>query len=679
MNRCLSIKTFLAKLFLVGSFLVFIVLHVHAQSLDSSYLAKDTLYHSSRPWQQWLEELTEMEDFEQTAWEDYEEDLEELAQHQLNLNTATRDDLERLPFLSASQVEDIQAYIYRYGGMKSLNELSLISSISWYQRQLLSYFFYVTDGQRKPSFPSLQTIAQYGKHELMGMAKLPFYERKGDVNGYMGYKYKHWLRYQFRYGDYVKIGFLGSQDAGEPFGAGKNKMGYDFYSFYLQVRKWGRWKNITVGRYRLREGLGLILNNDFSFGKLSALTSLGSSANHIRGHSSRSSANYLQGAAATYTIFKGLDLTGFVSYRKIDATLSADGGIQTILKTGLHRTRTEINKQDVASNTLVGGNVNYRWQGFHVGATAFYTTFSLPLMPNKSQLYKRFAPEGDRFWNVSIDYGYVSHRWNMAGETATGDCGAIATLNTISYLFSDRFSLMALQRFYAARYYSLFSNAFSEGSDVQDENGVYLGFTWSPFHRWRITAYSDIAYFAWPKYQTKQSTQSWDNLMSILYQPSRYWTLGARVRYKEKMGTRSERLRLYASIAKGCWNARTSFDYVVSRKDERSQGYMLHENMGYHWRWLRLAGCIGYFRTSDYASRIYCYEPGLLYQMSFGSYYGEGIRYALTVRSELGSHLLLIAKLGTTDYFDRNHISSSYQEISHSSQTDLEIQLKWKW
>ena len=38
------------------------------------------------------------------------------------------------------------------------------------------------------------------------------------------------------------------------------------------------------------------------------------------------------------------------------------------------------------------------------------------------------------------------------------------------------------------------------------------------------------------------------------------------------------------------------------------------------------------------------------------SYYGEGIRYALVARSEIGSHLLLIAKLGTTDYFDRRQV-----------------------
>lgn len=649
-----------------------------ASLLSAQPLLPDTISTPSS-WRHWLADLSEMEDFESTRWEDYEEDMEEMSQHPINLNTATREELSRFPFLSAQQVEDIQAYIYRYGGMKNLGELAMIPSISWQQRQLLGSFVYVST-ENVSHFPTLQNIVRYGKHELVGMVKIPFYDRKGDVNGYSGYKYKHGVRYQFRYGDYVKLGFLGAQDAGEPFGGGKNKLGYDFYSFYLQVRKLGRWKNITLGRYRLHEGLGLVLNNDFSFGKLSVLSSLAaSSATQIRVHSSRSSANYLQGAVATYSILRGLDLTAFFSYRQIDATLNDDGTIRTILKTGLHRTQSEIRRQDVASNTLMGGHINYRLGGWHVGATAFFTSFSRPLKPTKSQLYKRFAPEGDNFWNASIDYGYISHRWNIAGETATGYCGAIATLHSVSYLFSDKFSLLGLHRFYSARYYSLFSNAFAEGSDVQDENGVYLGFNWMPARRWSIFAYSDFAHFAWPKYQTKTSTQSWDSQVNILYQPSRYYTLGARLRYKERAGTRTDRCRCYVSMQRKNWNARTSLDYVMSQKEERSQGYMVSENLGYQWRWLRLAGSLGYFHTSDYESRIFVYEPGLFYQMSFGNYYGEGMRYALVARSEIGRHLLLITKLGITDYFDRDHISSGYQEIVGSSQTDLEIQLKWKW
>ena len=329
-----SITSLLLKLFLVGSSQIFCALWAQAQSssLSEQGTAPEDSLSASPPWQQLLSDLSSSEDFEHVAWQDYEEDLEEMAQHPVNLNTATREELERMPFLTASQVEDILFYIYRYGQLKSLSELTLISSIGWYQRQLMSCFFYVADDRSKPAFPSLKNIAQYGKHEVMGMLKVPFYERKGDASGtdgYLGYPYKHGLRYQFRYGNSVKLGFVASQDAGEPFFGGRNTMGYDFYSFYLQVKNLGRWKNITLGRYRLNAGLGLILNNDFGFGKLSALTSLGrSSSCIIRGHSSRSSANYLQGAAATYTLLKGLELTGFLSYRQIDATLSVKDEIE---------------------------------------------------------------------------------------------------------------------------------------------------------------------------------------------------------------------------------------------------------------------------------------------------------------------------------------------------------------
>ena len=226
---------------------------------------------------------------------------------------------------------------------------------------------------------------------------------------------------------------------------------------------------------------------------------------------------------------------------------------------------------------------------------------------------------------------------------------------------------------------------------MQDENGAYLGFTWVPAHRWSITGYSDFAYFVWPKYHTKQSTQCWDHLLNILFQPNKRWILGTRLRYKEKAGTTTGRWRLYATFAEKNWSAKTSVDYTVSKemgekssqKDaddaNPSQGYLLNENLSYCWHWLRLSGSFSYFHTQDFSSRIYVYEPGLLYQMSFSSFYGEGIRCALVARSEIGKHLLVIAKLGSTNYFDRSHISTGLQEIAASHQTDLEIQMKWKW
>ena len=41
--------------------------------------------------------------------------------------------------------------------------------------------------------------------------------------------------------------------------------------------------------------------------------------------------------------------------------------------------------------------------------------------------------------------------------------------------------------------------------------------------------------------------------------------------------------------------------------------------------------------------------------------------------------LTLSAKVGVTDYFDRAVISSSYQQIDGSSQTDISLQAAYKF
>ena len=43
-------------------------------------------------WQQYLDDLSELDDFEGQTWEEYEDVLHQLAEHPININTATTDD-----------------------------------------------------------------------------------------------------------------------------------------------------------------------------------------------------------------------------------------------------------------------------------------------------------------------------------------------------------------------------------------------------------------------------------------------------------------------------------------------------------------------------------------------------------------------------------------------------------
>lgn len=643
----------------------------------------------TREWEQYLYQLGEMEDFESVSWETSFDLLCDLEENPMNINTATREELEQLPFLTAKNVEDISEYIYFHGAMKTLGEVAMIESIDYLQRKLLTFFTYAGE-VKKPEFPKFENILKYGKHNFLGTLKVPFYSRNGDKKGYEGYQFKHSIRYNFTYGDYVKLGFLGAQDAGEPFFAGRNNTGYDFYSFYLILKKLGPVKVLALGRYRLCFGMGLVINNNFVFGKLSTLSSMGRGSSNIRAHASASEGNYLQGIASTVNVAKGLDISMFVSYRKFDATLNEDDGtIATILTSNYHRTKTEIDKKNNSSHLLFGGNIDYRWKGFYVGATAMYTSLDKELKPNTTAVYRRHYANGKDFYNVGVNYGYNGYRFSMSGETATGGCNALATINSFSYSLTDRVDLLALQRFYSYKYYSLFAESFSEGGAVQDESGVYIGLTWRLKPNLSLMAYSDFAYFAWPKYQATDSSHAFDNLAQMNYS-SEKWNFIARYRLKIREKDNEEksalinktehRGRLSAAYNADTWSIKTQADIAYTTYKKSSFGWMVNQNLGYHYKNIvDLNASFGYFNTDDYDSRIYSYERGMRYTFSFPSYYGNGIRYTLLASSERLKNVVFIAKLGTTKYFDRNKIGSSYQQINHSSATDLEMQVKWKF
>lgn len=640
-------------------------------------------------WEGLLYQVVETEDIEADAWDAMTDALADLEQNPININTATRDDLAQIPFLTDREIEAICAYIHVHGAMKTTGELAMTGIIGRDKCRLLPFFLYAGE-QEKKLFPDLGTILSKGRHSVIATAKVPLYSRRGDRDGYLGYKYRHDVRYSFNFSDRVKAGIVGAQDAGEPFFAGRNRMGYDYYSFYLMIRKMGCLKALAVGRYRIGLGMGLVVNGNFSLGKTSARASLGRMDNVIRVHSSRSDGNYLQGAAATVEVANGLDLTAFVSYRDIDATLNSDKEtVSTIVKTGYHRTQTEMDKKNNTSQTLFGGNIHYFKSGFHAGATAVYTSLDRELKPKTSQIYRRHYAAGRRFWNVSAEYGYTGHRLSVRGETATGGCHAVATANTVSFGVLPELDIMLLQRFYSFRYYSLFSRGFSEGGAVQNESGVYAGADWRPVSRLHVTAYVDFARFAWPKYRASDTSQASDNFVSATYTAGS-WTFSSRYRLKIRQYDNEEKTsiinktehRMRASVRyEGAqWSMRTQADFVSSSYKKSSRGWMIsHDVKCSPVRWLMVDASASIFDTDDYDSRVYAYEHGMLYSVYFPAFYGRGIRYALFANADISRLLTVSAKLGTTDYFDRDHIGSGMQQTDRSSVTDVEVQARIKF
>ena len=642
---------------------------------------------TSSLWEQFLDNLSDYDDIEAGNTEEMYELLRELETNPIDLNNATDDDIQRLVFLSNAQREELTEYLDRHRPIRSIGELAMIKSLDNVTLRLLNCFVYVGNIDESRKFPTWKEIAKHGKNELLGYVKIPFYERKGDREAYLGYKYKHWIRYKYNYGQFLQVGFTGAQDAGEPFFGSHNKMGYDHYAFYVLARKLGKIRTLALGQYKARFGLGLVMNAGFGMGKTTSMV-LATPQNSITANASRSEAAYLQGVASTIEIYKNITTTAFASYRKIDATLNDDSTIKTILKTGYHRTETEIKKRHNASQTTAGMNVNVKHNGISVGATAVYTAFSKDLKPDKSQAFRRYSPTGNNFWNVSIDYAYIHPRISVKGETATGNSHALATINTLSFKACRTLTLTAIQRFYSYKYYSLFSRSFSDGGHVQNESGIYIGATWTPLYRLRIMAYSDYAYHPMAVYRAFKASRSIDNLIqtTLSFSPVDI-TLRYRLRLKQENGAdassplidKTEHCgRFQLSYKQKSFTMRTQYDMAYTTKTSQSIGWMVSQSAGYKYK--EILGCnagVGYFRTHDYDSRIYTYERGMLYDFSFPMFYGEGMRFFLNLQVKPIKSLQIGCKVATTKYFDREKISSGHQEINDSKKTDMEIQAKW--
>lgn len=641
-------------------------------------------------WREALHAWMATEDIEEAYSAEDMEQLEERAAHRINLNQTTREELEELPFLSARQVEELVAYIDRYSPVRSLNELAMVAGLDWGTRQLLEHFVCVGEERPERTWPAMGDVAKYGKHTLMGTAKIPLYKRRGDENGYLGYRYRHDIRYQFNYNNRIKFGLTGGQDAGEPFFSNRNKAGYDHYSYYFQLRDMGRLAELNAGMYRVQMGMGLLMNTGFHLGKLATLQSLGRSTHTLTAHASRSADNYLHGLAATVRLNRGWKATAFASYRAVDATLNGDGTVRTLVTGGYHRTVAEMDKKNNTHETDLGGSVGWRKGTLYVHANAVYTHFDRRLQPQTTARYRHYYPAGSDFFNVSMDYGYNNERWAVAGETALSGQGALAAIHSLNWRVSGQLSLMALHRYYDKRYTALHARSFSEGTRVQNEHGIYGGAAWQPARAWLVQAYADYAHFGWARYQVSMASDAFDAMLNTRYQKGK-WTVDGRYRLHVRQRDNADKTRLVNSMEHRVrlraerqmlpqLTLRTEADGVAVRKEAgNSRGVMVGEQASWQRGGIRIDGHVAWFHTDDYDSRLYQYERSLLYDFSFPAYYGHGLRYSLMVRADLGRRLTLTAKAAVTDYFDRAAISSGLQEIPQSSMTDLLLQLRYSF
>lgn len=629
-------------------------------------------------------------------WENELEELSNRLQEPVNLNSATREQLEQFPFLSDIQIEHLLAYIYIHGQMETIYELQLVEELDRQTIQYLLPFVCIKAINNEPAFrwkTMLKDAGRYGKNEVLTRLDIPFYKRKGYEHTYLGPSVYNSVKYTFRYRDQLYAGGVAEKDAGEPFAVLHNRYGYDYYSFYLLLQNCGRLKLLAVGNYRLSFGQGLVMSTDYLMGKTIYASSFNNRSTGIKKHSSTDEYNYFRGVATTVALTKRLSVSAFYSHRNMDGVVT-DGEITSVYKTGLHRSRKEADKKNLLTSQLTGGNVSYQQNHIRLGITGVYYVFNRPYEPELTG-YSKYNIHGNHFYNLGIDYAYRWRRFSFQGETAIGKQGW-ASLNRLQYSPVQDIQFMLIHRFYSYDYWAMYAHSFGEGSTVQNEQGYYVGLETTPFSHWRFFVSFDLFSFPWKKYRINKPSRGTDGLIQATFTPRTNLSMYLKYRYKQKerdlTGSKGTltlpifhhqlRYRLNYSL-NDVFSSRTTLDYNHFHSQDRAatKGYQVTQMISSQLPWTRLFADVqgSYFCTDDYDSRVYVSEKGLLYTFYTPSFQGRGFRCAVRLRYELNKHWLFITKFGETIYLNRNEIGSGNDLIYGNKKADIQMQLRIKF
>ena len=653
--------------------------------------------------EQYAEESEETTDFDS-----FYEDLMTFAQRPINLNKTSREELEKLPFLSDMQVDNILYYIYRAKKMETIYELQLIDGLDMTDIRRMLPFVAVGDAEQEFQKINWRNVFKYGRNEVLlrfdrgiepkaGYQLAPSTDANADeINSrkYLGSPTYNSLRYRFRYSSRIQAGFTAEKDAGEQFWGDTHK-GYDFYSAYLQLNDFGKFKTIVVGDYKANFGQGLVLRQEFGMGKSSYVLNVSPRAQGLRKYSSTNEYQFFRGLGATAQ-FGNWAVTGFYSNKQIDGD-TIDGTFATIYQTGLHRTTNDYNRKHTVNQQVMGGNVTFNYSNIQVGATVVHTVLDHELLPSKSH-YNHFYFEGKEQTTAGIHYRARWRKFHFFGETAFTNNFALATLNGLSFNPISTVNFVLLQRYFSPEYDTFYATAFAETSRINNEKGLYIGTEIRPVAKWKISAYADTYAFPWAKYGIDAPSVGSDYLLQADYALRRDLSMFWRVKYEIKSAnlsgtettmpyvvpTEKMAARYNLLYSQGRFSFKTQLDGTLFRKETQAWTYGISalQDVTYSFAKipLRIDFRYHFFDAEAYDNRFYVYEKDILYAFSIPMYYGHGSRYYINANYQFNKQLTVWLKLSQTVYADdRETISSGNEQIDGNRKTDVRLLVRYKF
>jgi hypothetical protein len=626
-----------------------------------------------------------------------------LKKHPINLNNTNPEELKSLIFLSPLQISNLFSHLKTNGKLLDILELQSIPDFDIETTERLIPFVTLNQSDLEDRI-TYRNLLNLGDNDLVIRFGRVLEKPKGftDLPGshYIGSQERLLLRYKYNFSNRISASLIFEKDAGEEFLKGTKQFLLDYQSAHIAILNTGKFKKIVLGDYTLQFGQGLTLWSGFAFGKAPDVTSVAKKDVGLKPYTSANEYSFFRGIATTIAIAKNIDFTPFVSYRKLDASLSLNNDGEEVLsnlnETGLHRTATEIKNKNSVSQQLFGGVIQYQKENLTVGAIAYHSIYNKEFITG-NEVYRNYNFTGKNLTNIGLHYNYAYKNIYFFGEAGKSIDGGLAYVNGALVSLSSKVSAVVLHRNYDANYHNFFNQATAEASEALNEKGFYAGLNITPVKAWAIAIYADYFKFPWLKFRVDAPSDGYEVLGQITYTPTK--TFKAVLRYKSELKQQNTDLEVpinYLDDVKKesyrgdvSWQLNKSFSFQnrleVSQFKKGSTkpefGYLIYQDVDYSPLFSKISGNIrlAYFNTPSFNSRIYAYEDDVLYNFTFGMYNGKGFRTYLNLKYKLIKRVDIWAKYALYKYNKVETVGTGLDEINGNKKTDVKLQLRYQF
>lgn len=623
---------------------------------------------------------------EELNYEETFENLYSLYQNPLDLNRADREDLAAFFFLNERQISEILDHRLKFGRYLSLYELQTLETFTLEEVRTLLPFVSVHEG-----FGDLRPKSIFRRaadHYLVLRADMTLEKPRGFTEEkYAGSRQRYYTRYRLSRSKDFSTGFISEKDPGE-----KNFL--DYTAFHVQLQNKGSLRNLVAGDYLLQFGQGLVFSAGYAAAKggepvyTTRRSNLG-----IKPYNSLIENGGFRGLAATCRL-GNFEVTGMISRKRKDASVSEEEEFSSLLTAGMHRTEGEISGKKAITEQNFGGNILYRTERIRLGFSVLHTRFDRDFR-KRDLLYNFYEFRGKENTVLGPNLSVTWYNFTFFAEAARSSSGGYGYISGLVGSLGRQVEISLNHRNYGADFHTLYGNAFSEGSRSINERGVYTGLKYQIKKGWELAGYYDSFRFPWLKYRVDGPSSGQDFQLRMNYRPTKKFSSWIAYRGDTKLrnsGNNTPVIRelaevrrqgavLGADYSRGfSWKFQSKVQYNVFRGTglPASAGWALIQDIETRYRRMQFKMRVAGFSTDSYDSRIYAYENDVLYAVSFPAYSGRGIRWYGIVKIPLGGKADIWLRLARTRVSDRETMGSGFDLINGNIKTDVRMQVRYK-